>query len=134
MDVKAAVLCVVAPAGAMGAGALLQQLLVSVWPGVQSVSLLGVSVDSYFSDAAIIFLCLWVGRLIKRSAPPRGVFVASFLFPVLWLTLFLMMMRPPNHMNGVVRNVFLVAAVAPALSLLLAYSLPSNKRWSGLEA
>jgi hypothetical protein len=131
VDVKAAVLCVVAPAGAMGAGALLQQLLVSVWPAVQTFSVLDVSLDSYFADAAIVSLCLWVGLLIKRSAPARGVLVASFLFPLLWLILLLSMMLPPNHMSGAVRISFLVAAVAPVLSLVLAYSLPSNTTWSG---
>jgi hypothetical protein len=131
---KAAALCVFAPAGAIGAGALLQQLLVLVWPGVQTFSVLNVSLDSYFADAAIACLCLWVGLLIKSSAPARGVLIASFVFPVLWLFLLVVMIRPPNHMSGALRISFLVAAVAPLLSLALAYALPSNTAWSGRES
>jgi hypothetical protein len=131
VNVKAAALCVVAPAGAMGAGALLQQSLLSVWPAVQSLSVLGVSLDSYIADAAILGLCFLAGRLIRRNAPARGVLLASFLFPVLWLILLLLMMLPPNHMTGPIRLSFLVAAVAPILSLALAYTLPANSARSG---
>lgn len=124
-------LCAVAPAGAMGAGALLQQLLISAWPEVQALSVLGVSLDSYLADAAIAVLCFCAGTLIKRSAPPRGVLIASFLFPLVWLVALLWLIRPPHHMSVAVRSAFLVAAVAPILSLGLAYTLPSRMPWSG---
>jgi hypothetical protein len=126
---KAVMLCVFAPAGATGAGALLQQLLVSLWPGVQTIAVLGVSLDSYFGTAAIAALCIWVAVLIRRSAPGRGLRVASFFFPVLWLILLLAMRRPPNHLTGILRALFLASAIAPLLSLMVVYALPSNNRW-----
>lgn len=129
-----ALLCVFAPAGAIGAGALSQQLLVSLWPDVQGLSVLNVSLDSCFADAAIACLCLWVGRMIKRSAPARGTLIASFLFPLLWLVFLLVMMRPPNHMSGALRFAFLAAAVAPLVCIALAYALPSQTPWGGRAA
>jgi hypothetical protein len=80
---KAAALSVFAPAGGIGVGALLQQALISLWPTAQTHSIGNVTLDSYFGLAAMTCLSLWIGWMIKRSAPPRAVFAASFLFPLI---------------------------------------------------
>jgi hypothetical protein len=121
-------LCVFAPGGAIGAGALLQQLLISLWPGVQNVSMGGLSVDSYFGGIALGALCLTVGLMIKRSAPARGILAASFLFPLLWAILFFSAIHLSRQPTSAVRLAFSGIALAPLLGLGLAYALPSNKR------
>jgi hypothetical protein len=108
-------LCVFAPAGAIGAGALLQLLLISVWPGVQSISFGGVSSDSYFAVVAVAALCFWVGLMIKRSAPARWTLAASFLFPLLWLLLFTFAAYTSAHGISPMRVVITASALAPIL-------------------
>jgi hypothetical protein len=124
-------LCVFAPAGAIGAGALLQQLLISVWPGIQTLSVGGLSADTYFGVLALAALCLWVGVMIKRSAPSRWILAASFLFPLLWLFFFSFAVYPPAQAINARRVVFTLIALAPLLGLGLGYALPSSKRPAG---
>jgi hypothetical protein len=125
---KTAMLCVFAPAGAIGSGALLQQLLISVWPGVQTLTVSGVSADSYFAAGALAALCFWVGLMIKRSAPARWTLVASLLFPLLWLILFRFAVYPPARGVSPIRVVYTAIALAPLLGLVLAYVLPARQR------
>ena len=133
MSPKTAMLCVFAPGGAIGAGALLQQLLISVWPGVQTLTVRGVTADSYFAAVALAALCFWVGLMIKRSAPARWTLGASFLFPLLWWILFMFAVYPPVRGVSPLRVVYTAISLAPLLGLALAYALPSNRRLEGRD-
>jgi len=124
---KTAMLCVFAPGGAIGAGALLQQLLISAWPRIQTITVGGVSADSFFAAIALAALCLWVGSLIKRGAPTRPILAATFLFPLLWLLLFLFAVYSRPQTDSATRVAFSVIALAPLLGLGLAYALPSKQ-------
>jgi hypothetical protein len=122
-------LSVFIPGGAIGAGALLQQLLVSVWPSVQSLTIRGVTADSYCGAVAIASLCFLVGLIIRRTAPARWMWGASFLFPLLWCILFMFAVYPPEEGITALRIVYTAIALAPLLGLALAYVLPSKQGW-----
>jgi hypothetical protein len=130
-SIKAVVVGVVAPAGAIAAGVLLQQLLVSVWPGVQSHTIFNVSLDSYLGAVAIGCLTFWVGLRIRRSAPGLGMSIAALIFPAIWWLLFQFAVYPPAASLNALRIVYTAIAVAPLVGIGLAYALPSNNRWRG---
>jgi len=126
---KAAILSVFAPATAIAAGVLLVQLLISLWPDAQRLSVLNVSLDSYFGVLILAALCLWAGIIIRRSAPARWATVTSFLFPVLWLFFFsLDSVYPPNSGISALRIVYTLISLAPLLGMGLSYALPSDQR------
>jgi hypothetical protein len=126
---KAAMLSVFAPAIAIGAGVLLVQLLISLLPGAQRLSVLNVSLDTYFAVLILAALCLWAGAMIRRSAPARWITVTSFLFPALWLFFFsLDSVYPPNSGISALRIVNTLLSLAPLLGMGLSYALPSNQR------
>jgi hypothetical protein len=129
--IKAIALNVFAPAGAIATGALLQQLVISAWPGAQSHAILNVSVDSYFAAVVLACLTFWVGLGLKRRAPGRAVMAASFIFPIIWLLLFQFAVYPPSASLSALRVVFTAIAIAPLVGLGVAYGLPSNNRWRG---
>ncbi len=129
--IKAVALSVFAPAGAIVAGALLQQLLISVWPGAQTHNILNVGLDSYFAAVALGCLTFWVGLRIRRSAPGRAMITASLIFPAIWLLLFQFAVYPPSASLSALRVVYTAIAVAPLLGVGLAYALPSNNRSRG---
>jgi hypothetical protein len=129
--IKAVALSVFAPAGAIVVGVLLQQLLISAWPGAQRHTIFSVSLDSYFAAVALACLAFWVGLRIRRSAPGRAVIIASLTFPAIWLLLFQFAVYPPSASLSALRVVFTAIAVAPLLGLGVAYGLPSNNRWRG---
>jgi hypothetical protein len=126
---KAAILSVFAPAVAIAAGVLLVQLLISLLPGAQRLSVLNVSLDTYFAGFVLAALCVCAGVLIRRSAPARWIWVTSFLFPVLWLFFFsLDSVYPPNSGISALRIVNTLLSLAPLLGMGLSYALPSNQR------
>ena len=124
-------LAVVAPAAAIVAGALLQQALISVWPGVQAHTIFNVSLDT--CSCAVIMGCLtfWVGLRIRRSAPARAMIIPALIFPAVWLVLFQFAVYPPAAPWNALRVVYTALALAPLIGVGLAYALPSNNRWRG---
>ena len=131
VSIKAVALSVVVPAGAIVAGVLLQQALVSVWPGVQSHTLFNVSLDSYFGAVALGCLTFWGSLWIRRSTPARAMVIPSLIFPAIWLLLSQFAVYPPAASLSALRVVYTAIAVAPFLGVGLAYALPSNNRWRG---
>jgi hypothetical protein len=128
--VKPVALCVFGPGGAIGAGALLQQLLVSLWPAAQAYTISKVSLDSYFAVVALAALSSWVAVIIKRSTPSRGVMIASFIFPAIWFVLMQFAVFPIGAPINALRIVFQLIAAAPIISMALVYALPSSNRQS----
>jgi hypothetical protein len=128
VSLKTVALSVFAPAGAIGIGALLQQLLMSLWPEFKKYSVGNVSLDSYFGLLAVACLTFWVGIMIKRSAPTRGALIASFLFPAIWFFLMQLAVYPVGTPFNTLRLVFELIAAAPLLAMALAYVLPSDQR------
>ena len=130
VPIKAVAVSFFAPPAAIVAGALLQQILIWVWPGVQAHTILNLSLDTYFGAAAITCLTFWVGLGIRRSAPGRVMLIAAFIFPAIWLLLALLKVYPTVPL-GALRVVFAAIAVAPVAGIGLAYALPPNNRWRG---
>jgi hypothetical protein len=128
---KAAVLSVFAPAGAIAAGALLQLGLLSLWPGVQNHTISNVSVDSYCVVVALGVLCFWTGTMLWKRAPARSTILLSLLVPVAWLLSMLFAKYTPPTWSSSLGAVYLLGAVAPLLGFALAYARPSNNRWRG---
>lgn len=128
VPIKAAALSVFAPAAAIVAGALLQQVLLWVWPGVQAHTILNLSLDTYLGAAAVACLTFLVGLGIRRSAPGRVMIFAALIFPVIWLFLVLLKVYPTAAPLSALGVVFAAIAVAPIAGIGLAYALPSNNR------
>jgi hypothetical protein len=124
------ILSVFAPAGAILAGVLLQQLLISAWPGAQTHSILNVSLDTYFGALALAAASLLVGLIIRGSGRARWMYPASFLFPGIWLLLIQFAVFPVGSGLSALRIIYMAIALAPTFGLGLAYSLPSNNRSS----
>jgi len=122
-------LAVVAPGAAIVAGALLQQALISVWPGVQAHTIFSVSLDTCLSAVIMGCLTFWVSLRIRRSAPARPMIVPALIFPVIWLFLFQFAVYPPAVPWSALRVVYTALALAPIIGVGLAYALPSNNRW-----
>lgn len=124
-------LSVVAPAGAIAAGALLQRTLVSIWPGVQSHTILDVSLDTYFAAVALGCLTFAASLWIRRSAPARATIIPCLIVPTVWLLLSEFAFGAPPASLSVLWAVYTAIAVAPLLGVALAYALPSNNRRRG---
>lgn len=130
--IKTIALSLFAPAGAIVVGALLQQVLIWVWPGVQAHDILNVSLDTCLSAVAIGCLTFWAGLRIRRSAPGRPMIFAALIFPAIWLLLVSRLpVYPRVPLLSSVRLVYTAIAVAPLVAIGLAYVLPSNNRWRG---
>ena len=124
-------LAVVAPAAAIVAGALLQQALISVWPGVQAHTIFNVSLDTCLCAVIMGCLTFWAGLRIRRSAPARAMIIPALIFPMVWLFLFQFAVYPPSASWSALRVVYTALALAPLIGVGLAYALPSNNRWRG---
>jgi hypothetical protein len=124
LNLKTLALSVFAPAGAIGVGALLQQVLIWLWPNFQRHSVGRVSLDSYFGLAAIAALTFWAALMIRRGAPARGARVASFVFPAIWFLLMQLAVYPRGTRLNTLWWVFEAIAAAPLLAMALAYLLP----------
>ena len=124
-------LALVAPAAAIAAGALLQQLLISVWPGLQARTILNVSLDTCLCAVAMGCLTFWVVLRIRRSAPARAMIIPALIFPVVWLFRFQFAVYPTATPWNALRVVYTALALAPFIGVGLAYVLPSNNRWRG---
>jgi hypothetical protein len=130
---KQTALAILAPAAAIVLAALLQQLLVTVFPTVQTHSIGMVSLDSHLEVVAMLGLSFCAAYLIKRSVAGRGVLIASLLFPTAVLVLILasqplaLSSHIAHGMNGVRINLLLLA-ISPLLGTVLAYVVPSDNR------
>ena len=126
---KAALLRLLLPAGAIVGGALVQLALVSVWPGIQHSYIANVSLDSYLAVVAMLILSFWVGRVLWARAPGRSTLLLSLVAPLGWFLALLWAVYHPRQLSfSALGLVLLFTALAPLLGLLLAYSLPSNQR------
>ena len=120
---------VFAPGGAIVAGALLQQVLISMWPGVQAHTIFNVSLDTCLCAVIMGCLTFWVALTIRRSAPAHAMIIPALIFPLVWLFLFQFAVYPPAAPWNAVRVVYTAIALAPLIGVGLAYVLPSNNRW-----
>ena len=131
VSIKTLALIIVAPAGAIVAGALLQQLLVWVWPGVQAYTVYNVTLDSYFGAVALGSLAFCAGLWVRRSAPARAIVIPALIVPTAWLLLFEFVFNRPAGLLNALGVAYTAAAVAPFLGVGLAYLMPSNNRSNG---
>jgi hypothetical protein len=130
---KQAIPAILAPAAAIILAALIQQLLITAFPILQSPSLGKVSIDSHLEVVVMLGLSFCAAYLIKRRAASRGVLMASLLFPTAFLILILasqplaLSLQVSPDMNWLRINL-LLSAIAPLLGTVLAYVVPSNNR------
>jgi len=136
---KIALLSVLASAAAIVLGALMQLALTALWPQVQSITIRHVSLDSYVVVATLLLLSFTVGWSLRRRAPTRIGFWASFLVPLGWLAA--MVVTPHSEFGlDALTVVFLAGATSPLLGVVLGWAVaesaqahggPSNNRWRG---
>lgn len=125
---KIALLSIFAPAVAIFAGALLQQIVVWSWPGVQTHAIGNLSVESYIGVIAIGLLSFWIGREIWRRAPAPKTAVLLSIVPVVWLLKNLLQQYRPAFTAGTLGVVFFLTALAPLIGIAAALAWPSNPR------
>jgi len=136
---KQTALAILAPAAAIVLAVLLQPLLITVLPNLQSHSIGMVSLDSHIEVVALLGLSFCAAYLIKRRETRRAVLIASILFPIAFLVLILASqpliwsLHVAPGMNGVRIDLFL-AAIAPLLGTVLAYVLPFYSRFERSRA
>ena len=131
VSIKFVAVSIAATAGAIVAGALLQQVLIWVWPSVQAHTIYNVSLDSYFAAAALGSLTFLAGLWIRRSAPARAMLIPALIAPTIWLLVLQFVAYRPALSLSALWVVYTAAAVAPLVGVGLAYALPSNNRWRG---
>lgn len=128
---KAIALALVVPAGAIVTGALLQQGLIWVWPGVQAHTIFNVSLDTCLCAVAVGYLTFLGCLVVRSSAPARAMIIPALIFPLIWLFLLQFAVYPPAAPLNAVRVVYTAIALAPLIGVGLAYALPSTNRRRG---
>ena len=73
------------PALGIVLAALAQLALTTLWPGIQVIPSVVVSVDSYFVVLLTIGLCFYAGRWTQRNVPTIAGAACAVIAPLAWL-------------------------------------------------
>ena len=127
----------VLPAGGIVLAALVQFAFTTLWPGIQVVPSLVVSVDSYFVVLQTAGLCIVAGGWAQRNVPTIAGAACAAIAPLAWLGLLLK--DTMMHVGSIAwfrpLTLFtLFAAMAPLIGVALGWAISSSKRRSVPEA
>jgi hypothetical protein len=77
------------PALGIVVAALAQLALTTLWPGIQGISSVVVSIDSYFVVLLTVGLCFFAGGWTQRNVPTIAGAACAAIAPLAWLGLLL---------------------------------------------
>jgi hypothetical protein len=106
----------ISPAAAIVGAALLQVALQIVWPGVQQVTIRGITLDSYVAVGALLLLSVLTGAWLRWRTANRFALAAALLVPVGWLIALLPHSRLAFNLDALM---WLAAAISPLLGVVI---------------
>ncbi len=117
------------PAMAILAAALVQMALTKVWPGVQHLPSVAVTVDSYFAVLLTTALCFVAGRWLRRNIRTRGAIALASVAPSIFTAMILTVtLRPLDHVawSSPLTQFVVISAVLPLLAVLVGWGATSS--------
>ncbi len=119
------------PALGIVVAALAQLALTTLWPGIEIIPSVLVSVDSYFVVLLTVGLCFLAGRWTQRNVPTIAGAVCAVIAPLAWLGLVLrgMMMTAGSIAWSRPLTLFTIfMAMAPLIGVALGWTFSFSKR------
>ncbi len=119
------------PALGIVVAALAQLALTTLWPGIEIIPSVLVSVDSYFVVLLTVGLCFHAGRWTQRNVPTIAGAVCAVIAPLAWLGLVLrgMMMTAGSIAWSRPLTLFTIfMAMAPLIGVALGWTFSFSKR------
>lgn len=127
----------VLPAVGVVLAALVQLAFTTLWPGIQVVPSLVVSVDSYLVVLLTVGLCFVTGGWAQRNVPTIAGAACAAIAPLAWLGLLLKSTMMSVGSIAWFRPLTLFTiftAMAPLIGVALGWAMSSSKRQSVPEA
>src|SRR5260221_946505 len=119
------------PALGIVVAALAQLALTTLWPGIEIIPSVLVSVDSYFVVLLTVGLCFLAGSWTQRNVPTIAGAVCAVIAPLAWLGLVLrgMMMTAGSIAWSRPLTLFTIfMAMAPLIGVALGWTFSFSKR------